>query len=108
MATFISLRTHFRQTTFTIPAKMTYCYDRLQRYDVVKVIHGPKAGTRGHVLEIRPNGYLTIKEIGNIKNVSARFRWFFNTYRFFLIGGAAPLPKRLSRFRSHSRSRVCR
>ena len=30
MATFISLRTHFRQTTFTIPAKMTYCYEVLE------------------------------------------------------------------------------
>jgi hypothetical protein len=90
---------------------MTYCYDRLQLYDVVEVIHGPEAGTRAHVLEIRPNGYLTIKgvtQVGNIKSVSADFHWSSITYHFFLIGGAGPLSKRLSRFRSHSRPRLCR
>jgi ribosomal protein L24 len=65
---------------------MTYCYDRLQLYDVVKVIHGLKAGRRGHVLEIRPNGYLTLKEVvqvGSVKSVSTDFRRAFNIYLFF-------------------------
>ena len=84
---------------------MIYCYDCLQLYDVIKVIHGLKAGRRGHVLEIRPNGYLTVKEVvqvGSVKDVSTGLRWAFNIYLFVSIGGAPSLPKRLLRFRGHS------
>jgi ribosomal protein L24 len=56
--------THFNQASFTVAAKMAFCYDRLQPYDVVKVIYGSATGRRGHVLDIRPDGYLTIKATG--------------------------------------------
>jgi hypothetical protein len=57
---------HFKQASFTIAAKMIFCYDRLQPYDVVKVIYGPATGRKGHVLDIRPDGYLIIKATGSV------------------------------------------
>ena len=54
---------HFNQATFTIAAIDTFCYDRVQLYDVIRVVSGPARGKTGHVMEIRPCGYLSIKEI---------------------------------------------
>jgi ribosomal protein L24 len=58
--------THFKQASFTVAAKMTFCYDRLQPYDVIKVTHGSATGRRGHVLDIRHDGYLTIRATGSV------------------------------------------
>jgi ribosomal protein L24 len=42
-----------------------FCFDRVQQYDIVEVVHGPKKNKTGHVIAIQPNGYLWIKEIAN-------------------------------------------
>jgi hypothetical protein len=68
--------------TFSVPALSTCCYDRIQLYDIIEVVYGPMMGKTGHVVDIRPNGYLSIKEIADgfmsemlpqIKNVSNPF-----------------------------------
>ena len=68
--------------TFSVPAVDTCCYDRVQLYDIIQVVHGPMMGKTGHVVDIRPNGYLSVKEIADgfmseplpkIKNVSNSF-----------------------------------
>lgn len=50
-------------------------------YDLVKVVGGPMCGRTGHVVDIRPNGYVTITSRGdqpsNEKMVSHRFRFVY-------------------------------
>lgn len=66
----ISSPAHMNQTTFTVPVNTTFCYDRLQIYDLVKIIHGPKTNTIGHIIQIHQNGYLKIKEIAPVSNIA--------------------------------------
>jgi hypothetical protein len=76
--------------TFNVPAVDTCCYDRVQLYDIIQVVHGPMMGKTGHVVDIRPNGYFSVKEIADrfmseplpkIKYVSNSFFWqSFRTY----------------------------
>jgi len=56
---------HFNQATFTVAAIDTFCYDRVQLYDVIQVVNGPARGKTGHVIAIQPSGYLSIREIAD-------------------------------------------
>lgn len=50
-------------STFAVSSLQTFCYDRVQVYDIVQVQYGPMKGRAGHVVTILPNGYLHIREI---------------------------------------------
>lgn len=71
--------------TFTAHSLETFCYDRVRLFDIVQVMHGPMKGRTGHVVDIRPNGYLSIKEIverlepfAEVKTESGVSKIYFN------------------------------
>jgi len=55
------------QETFLVPSLKTFCFHRVQLYDVIQVVNGVFKGMTGYVLDIRLSGYLTIKEIAKTR-----------------------------------------
>jgi ribosomal protein L24 len=52
----------FQQGTFVVSPSVIYCYDRVEPFDLVKVVDGPMTGRIGHVFDILSSGYLLIKD----------------------------------------------
>jgi hypothetical protein len=63
---------------------MTFCYDRLQLFDIVNIIHGPMTGKKGHVVQIRCNGYLIIRPSAPLSNGTWKLS-YLNIYRGFVV-----------------------